>query len=104
MGERVNARRGGDGTRQRVGECGVDDRQSRQHAWGSETHLDPVLRGSEDGVLRDFGSGARGGGNGDKGQGRLLKRASFADDLEIVEWVSGVGREGGDCLAGIDGA
>ncbi len=70
----------------------------------TQAHFYALIAASDHGIARDLRARAGGGRYGDKGQGRLSKRLAAADDFQVIQRFPGVGGQGGDGFAGINGA
>ncbi len=104
LGECIEPGAGGEARRQAVRQFRVHDGDSRQHERTAEADLDAMLGRRKNGVAGDFRAGAGGGGNGNERRGRFCERPAAPDDLKIIEKFAAVGKQGGNGLAGVNGA
>jgi hypothetical protein len=104
LGECIQPGAGREGRGQIAGQFRVDDGDAGQHERTAEADLEAVFGRSKDGIAGDFRTGASGGGNGNKRRGGFCKRLAATDDFKMIKNIAAVGEQGGDGLAGIDGA
>ena len=104
LGQRIHSGARRQGGWESQGEFRIHDGHARQHQGAAEAGFDAVLRGRENGVAGDLGTGAGGGGDGDQGQRGVGQGLSTPDHFEVVEQVAGIGGQGGDGLSRVDGA
>jgi hypothetical protein len=104
LGEGVQPGAGGEVGRQVAGQLRVNHCDARKHERTAKADLETVFGRSEYGVSRDFGAGAGGGGNGDERSGWFCERPAAADDFKMIKNIAAVGKQGGDGLAGVNGA
>ena len=90
--------------RQAERQFGIHDRQARQHPERAQTGLHLVFGRAKHGVARDLASGAGRSGHGDHRRRRLCQGLPAADDLQVIQRVSGVGQQRGHSLSGVQHA
>jgi hypothetical protein len=104
LGEGIQSGAGGEGRGQIAGQFRINDSNAREYERTAEADFEAVFGRSKDGVAGDFGTGAGGGGNGNERRGRFCKRLATTDDFKVIEKFAAIGKQGGDSLAGVDGA
>ena len=104
LGQGVHARGRGLPRGQGNGQFRIHHGQVGDEPRRAQADLDPVTGGQQHGVGRDLGPGPGRGRQRDHGQGRMRKRQAPPDDLQVVEHVARIGRQGGQGLARVQDA
>jgi hypothetical protein len=104
LGQSVQPGAGGEVGRQIAGQLRVNDGEAGKHKGTAEADLETVFGRSKNSIAGDFGAGAGGGGNRNERRGGFCEGTTATDDFKIIEKFTAVGEQGGNGLAGVDGA